>query len=104
MIRSYGHNNLNGEPKKKFPLSFSQRPERDYLRGKYSRFLLYLKKKEIKQKRNRKRKITVAAKKTKDNSFIHCHEITSYSSFELLAFKQSVSESLPQLASNSVCQ
>ena len=51
MIRSYGHNNLNGEPKKKFPLSFSQRPERDYLRGKYSRFLLYLKKKKKSNKK-----------------------------------------------------
>lgn len=97
MIRSYGHNNLNGEPKKKFPLSFSQRPERDYLRGKYSRFLLYLKKKKSNKKETE-------AKKIKYNSFFHCHEITSYSSFELLAFKQSVSEPLPQLASNSVCQ
>ena len=35
----------------------------------YSRFLLYLKKKEIKQKRNRKRKITVAAKKQKITAF-----------------------------------
>lgn len=56
MIRSYGHNNLNGEPKKKFPLSFSQRPERDYLRGKYSRFLLYLKKKKSNKKETEKEK------------------------------------------------
>ena len=56
MIRSYGHNNLNGEPKKKFPLSFSQRPERDYLRGKYSRFLLYLKKKRNQTKKKQKQK------------------------------------------------
>ena len=43
MIRSYGHNNnLHGRPKKqKLLLSFSQRTEQDYFRGKYSQFLLY---------------------------------------------------------------
>lgn len=63
-----------------------------------------LKKKRNQTKKKQKKKNNSSSKKTKDNSFFHCHEITSYSSFELLAFKQSVSESLPQLASNSVCQ